>query len=147
MQAYRKGGLTYAQVAEQFAVGQASVSRWLRRVRETGDVAPRPHGGGRQKVLSPKAERFVEKLVREHPDWSEFELTQAVREKLRVLVSETTVGRTVRRLGYSVKKRHSLPPSVTDRTYRNDVGDTKSESAPSPLNVWFLWTKPARISR
>jgi transposase len=37
--AYNRGGLTYAAVASLFSVGQASVCRWLRRNRETAVTA------------------------------------------------------------------------------------------------------------
>jgi transposase len=105
VEAYRRGGVTYAEVAARFAVGQASVSRWLRRARQTGDVKPLPHGGGYPRRISKEQEPIVERLVQEHPDWSEEELAKAVREKLSIQVSAVTVGRVVRRLGYSVKKK------------------------------------------
>lgn len=74
--AYRRGGVTYRQVAERFAVSRASVSRWLRRERESGDVEPRPHGGGQPRRIDQKQEKVVERLVREHPDWTESEFAE-----------------------------------------------------------------------
>jgi transposase len=41
---YAKGDVTYAQVAELFDVGEASVSRLRRRERERGDLHPDPIG-------------------------------------------------------------------------------------------------------
>ncbi len=38
--AYRVGGRTQAEVALLFQIGEASLRRWLRRERETGDMAP-----------------------------------------------------------------------------------------------------------
>src|SRR6185436_6851937 len=35
VEAYERGGVTYAQGGERFAVGRATVNRWLRRFRET----------------------------------------------------------------------------------------------------------------
>jgi transposase len=147
VEAYRRGGVTYAEVAARFAVGQASVSRWLRRARQTGDVKPLPHGGGYPRRISKEQEPIVERLVQEHPDWSEEELAKAVREKLSIQVSAVTVGRVVRRLGYSVKKKRSSRPNVIEQTSSVEDANTTSESDASPLRVWFLWTKPVRTRR
>lgn len=67
---YRDGGGTYAEIAERFAVGQASVSRWLRRFRESGGVEPRPHGGGQPRKIEAEHEKALQKLVEQHPDWT-----------------------------------------------------------------------------
>jgi transposase len=46
VRAYRSGLTeTYEETAEMFKVGRASVSRLLRRDRETGDVLAKPRGG------------------------------------------------------------------------------------------------------
>jgi transposase len=46
VEAYRAGcSGTYLATAALFGVGRASVSRWLRRARETGDIAYKPRGG------------------------------------------------------------------------------------------------------
>jgi transposase len=39
-------GLTQPEVCEQFSIGRTTLVRWVRLFRETGDVEPRPHGGG-----------------------------------------------------------------------------------------------------
>jgi transposase len=44
VEAYRAGRSgTYAETAALFGIGEATVSRLLRRRRETGDVLPKPH--------------------------------------------------------------------------------------------------------
>lgn len=145
--AYRAGEGTYEELAARFSVGMASVNRWLRRMRESGTVEPRPHGGGQQLRIQGEDEEFLRKLVERHPDWTEAELGNEVRSARGLDVSDVTVGRAVRRLGYSVKKKRSSPPRETVRTSSDaeQNGPTKSEA--SPLRVWFLWTKPARTSR
>lgn len=50
--AYRSGmTATYAATAAVFGIGEATVSRILRRYRETGDVAFKPRGGNRARVV------------------------------------------------------------------------------------------------
>jgi transposase len=147
VEAYRRGEGNYGQIAARFAIGHASVSRWLRRERETGDVAPRPHGGGRTRRISPEQEKLVEGLVQAHPDWTEEEFAKALRDQFGIVASAVTVGRVIRRLGYSVKKRPSSQPSEIGPTCNGDGRSSSKKFETSPLHVWFLWTKPARTSR
>ena len=64
---YRKGGMTYADVAEQFSVGEATVNRWLRLERETGDLAPRSRPGRRHK-MDEAGLAVLHQLVLKRPD-------------------------------------------------------------------------------
>jgi transposase len=139
--------LSNEELAERFAVGPATVGRLKRRFRESGSVAPKPHGGGQPRKISPEKERIVEALLQAHPDWSEDRYAEVLEREHGLKVSPATVGRTVRRLGYSVKKSPSSPPKRTSPTLSGSGSNTKSESETSPLRVWFLWTKRARTSR
>ena len=70
------GGLSCNRAAKQFGVGISTAINWVRRLRETGSVAPGQMGGHK-----PKAIRDA------HHDW----LVARIREKdftLRGLVSE-----------------------------------------------------------
>lgn len=147
VETYLQGEETYAEVAERFGVGEASVSRWLRLHRETGAVEPLGHRGGAPRRIRAEQEPLVEQLVLAHPDWTEAELSAALRAEHGIEASAVTVGRVVRRLGYGVKKRRSSPPSEIGPTSPSDESSTSTPSKPSPLRVWFLWTKPARTSR
>src|SRR3954452_1223456 len=46
-----EGGDTRAEVAERLGVSESWIRRLLQRRRETGSIAPRPHGGGRAPAL------------------------------------------------------------------------------------------------
>ena len=47
-----KGGLSRHQAAAQFGVGISTAINWVKRVRETGSVAPGQMGGHRPKSIS-----------------------------------------------------------------------------------------------
>jgi transposase len=141
--AYGQEHMTYAEVAKQFCVGQASVSRWLRLVREHGDVVPRPHGGGRKRLIGAEDEKRVEKMVLAHPDWSENEYAAELQKQFGLSFKPSTVGRAIRRLGYGVKKRPLSQASAIEPMSNNDDISTQSAQPASPLRVWFLWTKRA----
>ena len=71
-----KGGVSCRQAAEQFGVGVATAIEWVRRLRETGSLAPGQMGGHKPKAIAG-----------EHRDW----LLSRVKEKdftLRGLVAE-----------------------------------------------------------
>lgn len=74
--AVEEGGLSRRRAASHFGVGISTVINWVRRLRETGSVAPSKIGGYKPK-----------KLAGEHRDW----LVQRCRERdftLRGLVAE-----------------------------------------------------------
>lgn len=145
--AYNRGGLTYDQVAERFSVGVASLNRWLRLLRETGGVQGRPHRGGQRRRIGPEDDKVLDKLVVEHPDWTEDEYAKALSEELGRPLQASTVGRAIRRLGYGVKKRPSSPLNETVPKSADGGRSTQPTSQPSPLRVWYLWTKRASQRR
>ena len=49
VQAIKKFGLTYKAASEIFGIGEATISRWLRRYRKTGNLTPEPHADGRKR--------------------------------------------------------------------------------------------------
>jgi transposase len=55
-------------VAALFGVSRAFLEQWLRRRRTTGDMAPRPHAGGRQPRGDLTALALVRQFVREQPE-------------------------------------------------------------------------------
>lgn len=145
--AWQKKKLTTKELAELFDVGEATVTRLKKTFRETKSVAPKPHGGGNPPRITKEQEPLVQALVQQHPDWTEAQYAKELGQRHGISASAVTVGRVVRRLGYSVKKRPSLPKNAIGPT-SSSVGDnTSSESKTSPLRVWFLWTRPARTSR
>ena len=49
--AVEKGGMSRRRAAAQFGVGISTVINWVRRLRETGSVAPGKMGGHKPKAL------------------------------------------------------------------------------------------------
>ena len=104
LDAYRGGEGSQRQLAARFRVSLSFVRNLLRLARETGDVAPRPRGGGHSPTLDPQAMRAVVRLVRSTPDATLDELRELVREKTGHQVSRSTMCRAVRRTGWRRKK-------------------------------------------
>jgi putative transposase len=74
--AVKSGGMSCNQAAKQFAVGVSTAINWVKRLRETGSVAPGKMGGHKPK-----------KIAGEHRRW----LLQRIKDRdftLRALVAE-----------------------------------------------------------
>lgn len=102
-------GQTYAQIAALLGVGEATVSRVLRRHRETGAVMPKPRGGGNLSPIRGTVAETLVALIHERPDMTQAELAAALAERESVKLSRSSIKRALQRLGFSRKKRVSLP--------------------------------------
>lgn len=101
-----------ARLAALFGVSTAWIRRLLQRRRETGSYAARPHAGGpAPKMDEARCGRLLV-LVAQAPDATLAEL----RDRLAVPVHLSTIARALRRLGLTVKKKSSTPPSRTAPT-------------------------------
>lgn len=107
-------GTAYAEVSRLFGVSLATIGRYARRMRETGEVAPRPSPGRTPRICNTAEERGAL--------WAQLEANpQATLERHRELweerggarVSAATMSRAVRRLGWTYKQRLWRPPSAT----------------------------------
>jgi transposase len=126
VRAWHEEKLTYAAIASLMGVGEATVSRVLRRYRETASVAPRARGGGNRSPIRGEVVKALEELIAKSPDATLDELTQALMASVPVSTSRSAVLRALQRYGYSRKKRPSPPSSET----RRSDAPTGSRSAP-----------------
>ena len=102
--AVARGDSTIEEVAASFGVGQTFVKKMLRQHRETGDLSPRPHGGGHTSRLSAKHLKLLRAEVARHPDKTAAALREHLEESAGVSVSRPTLSRALSRLGLSRKK-------------------------------------------
>jgi transposase len=89
------------QIARRFRVSVSFISRLLGLRRQTGSLAPRPHGGGRRPALDAPGLGRLRQLVREQPDATLDELAQ----RLGRGCSRMAVWRALRRLKITRKKK------------------------------------------
>jgi transposase len=96
----REEGQTTAPLAERFKVSPSFVEKLQQRLRESGTLEAKPHGGGRQPKLSPEQDERLRALLAEKPDTTLAEL----RTKLGIKVHLSTRWYRLRRLGLTFKK-------------------------------------------
>ena len=104
--AFDVGDMTDEQVAELFQVGEATVHRWKRLKRETGSLGVRPpRGGGMPPRVAAEKHDLVREIVREEPDLTIPEVAWEFHRRTGRSVSPSAMGRTLRKLGLTRKKR------------------------------------------
>ena len=113
-------------LATLFGVSHAFLEPWLRRRRTTGEIAPRPHAGGRRPCCDPAALTVVRQLVHEPPDATLEELCTQLQQRRGLRVSVATMCRILQRLGLPRKKSPSMPTNATRRGSSRPVPPTGS---------------------
>ena len=134
-------GQPLREAARRFNVAVTTVKRAVVQQRETGSLArkpipgyPRRIGPEREAVLLERLEGASDATVLEHCAWwAEHQGQQ---------LSEATMWRAMRRLGWTHKKRHWQPANVTRRRAAPGVRPQPSSTRSSSC----LSTKAARIS-
>jgi transposase len=91
---------TREQVARRFCVSLPWIYKLLRRRREAGTIAPKPHGGGQPSAFDAEAAERLRRAVADCPDATLEEL----REAAGVACGVSAVHRAVERLGLPRKK-------------------------------------------
>jgi transposase len=113
-------GLTasYEATAEMFGVGIATVSRLLRRKRETGDVLPKERGGDRRRELDLV---WLEEHARANPDARLVDRIAAWQQHNGCRTSIGAMWRALDLIGWTHKKRLQSRSSVTGRRSRRSA--------------------------
>jgi transposase len=114
VRAYERGEGSQRGLARRFGVSPSCLHDLLQRHRQTGRVAPQPHGGGNPGKIGPYLS-VVAQLHRQQPDASLEERCEQLAATAPVHVGRTTMHRVLKRLGLTRKKRPSMPPSKTRR--------------------------------
>lgn len=135
-------GLGIGEAARLFGVGESTIRRWRRRLRERGDLAPAPRPG-RRPHIGPTAAAALEAQVRATPDATLVEHCATWERVQGVRLSTATMSRALTRLGWPRKKSRSRPASAT-RPSAPPGGRRLQRSIPPP---WSSSTSPAHTPR
>jgi len=95
---------TIEEIAEVFGVTERYVYKLLKLHRESGDLSPRPHGGGAEAKLDEERLLKLAELVAKKPDATLDELRQSLNRRRRHSVSVSTVWRGLKKIDFTLKK-------------------------------------------
>ena len=96
-------GMPKIQAAETFGVGISSVKRYVATYRKGGSLAPKKRPGSKPK-LDESARKLLEANLEKHPEATLPQRREFLRRVCGVSVSDSTVSRTLGRMGWTRKK-------------------------------------------
>ncbi len=99
----KQRGTPTVEVARTFGVGLSSVKRYAKTAREGGSLRPK-RSPGRPPKADERARRLLEADLEERPAATLSERREYLRSAAGLRVSESTVSRLLRRMGWSRKK-------------------------------------------
>jgi len=105
-------GMAKAQAARAFGVGISSVKRYVNLAQESESLVPKKPPG-KERKLDQGATRLLEEDLNWRPEASYLQRAKLLFELLGVQVSEATLCRAVKRLGYTRKKDQWVRASGT----------------------------------
>ena len=101
-----EAGYSVAEIAERLIIADASVRNIYKRFKEDDTLEAKKMGGSRiPKIIQKVGEEFIDQQIQNHPDITCKELQTMYIDQFNQAVSEETIRRCVKNLGY-VKKNH-----------------------------------------
>jgi transposase len=110
IEAVEEEGCSLREAAERFKVGKTWVGKIVQRLRETGHAGAYLTNAGPGPSLDEAARAQLATWLREDPDLTQQQLADRLAVK-GPRVDRSTVGRTLREMGWTRKKRASSPLS------------------------------------
>jgi transposase len=96
-------GMPKSEAARAFGVSRSSVKRYAAARREGRPLAPKKHPGSKPK-LDERARKILEADVEERPAITLKDRCRFLEEMVGVSVSESTLSRLLRKMGFSPKE-------------------------------------------
>ncbi len=134
-----EAGEAHPVVAQRFGVAVATIGNYLRLRRATGGLAPRPRPGAPLEI-GPAQYPALRAQLQADPDATLARHCATWAEGQGQVVSVSTMGRTIARLGWTHKKKRSARSSGTRRRGRR--GAKKSRAG--RRTTWWCWTRWGR---
>jgi transposase len=136
---YFKEDTSQRKIARRFGVALSFVEKLLKQLRETGDLAPKPHGGGPKPKLTAAQRSLVAALVAADNDATLAELCQQLAEQTTITISRSTMGRVLQQLNLTRKKKtlHATEQG-TPRVQQARLDYWESMRAIDPENLVFI---------
>lgn len=94
-------------LAKRFKISLSFIRDFLRRYRETGEIAAKPQGGDRRSKIKGKEQELLQKMVTEQSDIYLREIQSALQQRTGIDVSVSSLCRTLKRLKLGRKKNFS----------------------------------------
>lgn len=108
----KQRGMPTKEVARTFGVGASTVKRYAAAAREGRPLAPKKRPGSKPK-MDEGARKLLERDMKDRPAATLPQRREFLRRVCGLEISDSTVSRMLRRLGWSRKKDRWVPQNVT----------------------------------
>ena len=105
VETYVNEPISQRKLANRFRISLSCVEKLLKQLRETGDLAPKPHGGGQTPKLNEQQLELLSALVESHNDATLAELCELLEQETQVSISTSTMWRVLKQLNQTRKKK------------------------------------------
>ena len=139
-------GMSKAEAARAFGVGISSVKRYVNMAREGESLAPKK-APGKERKLDQGATRLLEEDLHRRPEATYRQRARLLFELLGLRVSEATLCRTVKRLGYTRKKEPWPRANGTSGRGRSGGLWLPGQSIRAGSCSWTRWARTRRSVR
>jgi len=112
VEAVQQQRMTKSEAARTFGVSRSSVKRYVKAVCEGRSLTP-GKAPGKKPLLDEKARRLLEADLEERPFVKLKERREYLQKLSGVSVSESTLSRAIRKMGFGRKKGRWVPVSKT----------------------------------
>jgi transposase len=143
VQAYENREGAMRQLATTVRVSVSSVRQLLKYYRETGSVAPKPHGGGYPATVDVSGLEVVQALGQAAPDATLRELCQQFEAPHQLPISMATMSRVLARLQLTRKKKRFTPRHKSAPRCSGSGPPSARRSQRLLPRRWSLSTNPA----
>jgi transposase len=116
-------GASSLEAAARFGVSDSFARKLRLRFQRLGTLAPGPWTQGRKRAFLPEHDELLRQLVRERRDATNAELAQEIAQRVGRFFSPQTISAALKRLGFTRKKRRSMPASSNARTFSRPAPD------------------------
>jgi transposase len=111
------GGMGKSEVARTLGVSLSSVKRYVGMAHQGRSLTPKKPPGLRPKI-DEQGKRLLQADLKERPAATLPQRREFLQRMARVRVSDSTISRAIKRLGWSRKKDRWVPPNATNGSGR-----------------------------
>lgn len=117
--AYENGRGTRTELSQLFSLGIATVGRWIRRKKITGNITRLARGGGNRRRIGIIGEGILLGLLERVPDATLQEIAEEYAWITHMPMNASVVSHTLTRLGVTRKKRQFSQVNAKASACRN----------------------------
>lgn len=121
--AVEKGEMTKTEIQIFFQISKTGLSYLLQHVEETGSIEPKPYKGGRRSKFQEDDIEKIRRFLDNNPDATLEEILEHTGKDASIM----SVFRTLKKMGYRLKKSHYSQANKKERMLNSKEKNGKSK--------------------